>query len=283
GHAALPERVAGHGRTGDRRVRRAGPARPADPRGARAAVRAGGGGRPAGRGRRDPPHPRPAGRAQTVPLGGGRSPRRRRPRDGLRRPHPRGVRPSPRLRRDAGAEAVNARVAVTAAVLAIGLAGCSGPSDGPVPPPVRPAPAAPAGPVATLGEPEELTSGLEAPWGLTFLPDGSALVSERISGEIERVPAGGGPARTVGVVPDVDVSSEGGLLGIVASPEFATDRLVYAAVSGRDQNRIVALTFAEDFGWLAVDRVLLDGIQTADRHHGGRIVVGPDGHLWIGT
>lgn len=178
---------------------------------------------------------------------------------------------------------MNARVAVTAAVLAIGLAGCSGPSDGPVPPPVRPAPAAPAGPVATLGEPEELTSGLEAPWGLTFLPDGSALVSERISGEIERVPAGGGPARTVGVVPDVDVSSEGGLLGIVASPEFATDRLVYAAVSGRDQNRIVALTIAEDFGSLAVDRVLLDGIQTADRHHGGRIVVGPDGHLWIGT
>src|SRR5690606_27878062 len=80
-----------------------------------------------------------------------------------------------------------------------------------------------------------------------------------------------------------DVSSEGGLLGIVASPEFATDRLVYAAVSGRDQNRIVALTIAEDFGSLAVDRVLLDGIQTADRHRGGRIVVGPDGHLWIGT
>jgi len=29
--------------------------------------------------------------------------------------------------------------------------------------------------------------------------------------------------------------------------------------------------------------VLLDGIQTADRHHGGRLAIGPDGHLWIGT
>jgi glucose/arabinose dehydrogenase len=108
-------------------------------------------------------------------------------------------------------------------------------------------------------------------------------VSERISGEILRIPQGGGDPQTVGVVPDVHVSSEGGLLGIAASPTFATDRTVYASVSGEDQNRIVALTIAADHGSLTVDRVLLDGIRTADRHHGGRIVVGPDGHLWIGT
>jgi glucose/arabinose dehydrogenase len=81
----------------------------------------------------------------------------------------------------------------------------------------------------------------------------------------------------------VHASSEGGLLGIAASPAFATDRTVFASVSGQDQNRIVALTIAEDHGSLTAGRVLLDGIQTADRHHGGRIVVGPDGHLWIGT
>ncbi|HEX6338561.1 MAG TPA: PQQ-dependent sugar dehydrogenase [Jiangellaceae bacterium] len=139
------------------------------------------------------------------------------------------------------------------------------------------------GSVATLGEPEELTTGLEAPWGLTFLPDGTALVSERLSGRILRVPADGGDPQTVGVVPDVDVSSEGGLLGIAASPEFDQDHTIYASVSGADENRIVALTIADEFNSLAVERVLLDGIQTADRHHGGRIVIGPDGHLWIGT
>ena len=73
------------------------------------------------------------------------------------------------------------------------------------------------------------------------------------------------------------------MLDIVASPEFDTDRTVFASVSGADQNRIVALTIAEDYDSLSVDRVLLDGIQTANRHHGGRIVIGPDGHLWIGT
>ncbi|MDQ0773545.1 glucose/arabinose dehydrogenase [Streptomyces aurantiacus] len=139
------------------------------------------------------------------------------------------------------------------------------------------------GDAATPGEPTELTTGLDAPWGLTFLPDGSALVSERITGEILRVPADGGDAPTVGAVPDVNATSEGGFLGIVASPDFADDRTVYASVSGASENRVVALTIAEDHDALALDRVLLDGIRTADRHHGGRIVIGSDGHLWIGT
>ncbi len=116
-----------------------------------------------------------------------------------------------------------------------------------------------------------------------FLPDGSALVSERITGEILRVPARGGDATLVGVVPDVDVSSEGGLLGIVASSTFNDDRTVFASVSGAEENRIVALTIADDYASLAVGRVLLDGIRTADRHHGGPLVIGPDGMLWIGT
>ncbi|WP_193103463.1 sorbosone dehydrogenase family protein [Brachybacterium sp. FME24] len=136
---------------------------------------------------------------------------------------------------------------------------------------------------ASLGEITELSTELVSPWGLTFLPDGSALVSERITGQILRVAADGGDPVPVGVVPDVDVSSEGGLLGIVASPDFDDDRTVFASVSGADENRIVAVTIADDYASLEVDQVLLDGIQTADRHHGGRLTIGPDGHLWIGT
>lgn len=97
------------------------------------------------------------------------------------------------------------------------------------------------------------------------------------------MPARGGDATLVGVVPDVDVSSEGGLLGIVASSTFNDDRTVFASVSGAEENRIVALTIADDYASLAVGRVLLDGIRTADRHHGGPLVIDPDGMLWIGT
>jgi glucose/arabinose dehydrogenase len=177
------------------------------------------------------------------------------------------------------------RILLTAVVLvALSLAACSS-GRGPVTNPgdTPPGTARGSGPVATPGEPAELVTGLESPWGLTFLPDGSALVSERITGELVRIPADGGTAVTVGVVPDVVASSEGGLLGIVASRDFGTDRTVYASVSGARENAVVALRIADDFRSLTRVRVLLDGIQTADRHHGGRIVIGPDGNLWIGT
>ncbi|MGW3898514.1 PQQ-dependent sugar dehydrogenase [Micromonospora profundi] len=168
--------------------------------------------------------------------------------------------------------------------VALALSACSsGPEPATNPADRPPGAARSSGPVATLGEPTELVSGLEAPWGLTFLPDRSALVSERITGEIVRIPADGGTAAPVGVVPDVVASSEGGLLGIIASRDFATDRTVFASVSGARENSIVALRIADDFRSLTLVRVLLDGIQTADRHHGGRIAIGPDGNLWIGT
>jgi len=140
-----------------------------------------------------------------------------------------------------------------------------------------------SGPIATLGEPTEITTGLTVPWGLTFLPDRSALVSERDSALIKRIPADGGPPQTVGTVPGVVPKAEGGLMGIAASSDFATDHTVYASITGADENSIVALRIAEDFRSLRQDRVLLDGIQTAERHHGGRLAIGPDGNLWIGT
>jgi glucose/arabinose dehydrogenase len=128
-----------------------------------------------------------------------------------------------------------------------------------------------------------MADGLFTPWGLAFLPDGSALVSSRDSGEIRHVPAAGGDAALVGVVPGVERSAEGGLLGLAASPAFAEDRLVYAYVSGPGANRVVALSLAEDLRSLTQERVIIDGIQTAERHHGGRLRIGPDNTLWIGT
>jgi glucose/arabinose dehydrogenase len=134
-----------------------------------------------------------------------------------------------------------------------------------------------------LGRITELASGLDMPWGLAFLPDGSALVSGRASGLIHRVPAEGGTPALVGEVPGVARSAEGGLLGLATSPRFADDRTVYAYVSSSPTNRVVALRLAEDLESLRQDRIVLDGIGTANRHHGGRLRFGPDGNLWIAT
>lgn len=181
--------------------------------------------------------------------------------------------------------------ATRAAVVAIAMtsmavlvtAGCSGPASAPGGEVRTPNPPGAVAPASAPGELTELTTGLEAPWGLTFLPDGSALLTERLTARVLRVPADGGPPKEVGVVPDVQTSSEGGLLGLVASPDFATDRTVFAYASGSSTNRVIALEIGDDFDSLTVARVLLDGIETADRHHGGRLRIGSDGHLWIGT
>ncbi|XKH56031.1 PQQ-dependent sugar dehydrogenase [Citricoccus nitrophenolicus] len=179
------------------------------------------------------------------------------------------------------AAVVAAAAMATMAVLV--TAGCSGPAPSPSGEVRTPDPPGAAVPASEPGELTELTTGLEAPWGLTFLPDGSALLTERLTARILRVPADGGPPEEVGVVPDVETSSEGGLLGLVASPDFATDRTVFAYASGSPTNRVIALEIGHDFDSLTVARVLLDGIETADWHHGGRLRIGPDGNLWIGT
>lgn len=183
----------------------------------------------------------------------------------------------------------------TAAVVITTLAACADPEP-PRPEPVRPpasaaspsvarTPSAPKPPPGRVvpGQVTEIATNLVMPWGLTFLPDGSALVSSRSTGQVLHVTASGQQPAVVGTVPDVDLSSEGGLLGLAASPDFEQDRTVYAYVSSSPTNRVVALRVAQDLRSLRVERVLLEGIETADRHHGGRIRIGPDAHLWIGT
>lgn len=133
------------------------------------------------------------------------------------------------------------------------------------------------------GDITELATGLTSPWGLTFLPDGSALISSRTTAQIHRVPAEGGTPQLVGTVPGVSFSAEGGLLGLETSPSFENDRTIYAYLSAQPTNKIVAMEIAEDYRELSVTNVLLDGITTANRHHGGRLKIGPDGNLWVST
>ena len=85
---------------------------------------------------------------------------------------------------------------------------------------------------------EDVVTDLRAPWGLAFLPDGTALVTERDSARVLSVPPGGGAAPRCTVVAEAAPSGEGGLLGIAVSPTFATDNWVYVYYTAAEDNRI---------------------------------------------
>ncbi len=124
---------------------------------------------------------------------------------------------------------------------------------------------------------EVLTTGLTAPWGVAFLPDGDALVTERDSKRVLRVPAAGGPAVEVRRITEAAPRGEGGLLGIAISPAYATDGFVYVYVTTAQDNRVVRFTLD------GPTEPMLTGIPRGAIHNGGRIAFGPDGLLYLGT
>ncbi len=126
-----------------------------------------------------------------------------------------------------------------------------------------------------------LARGLVVPWGLAFLPNGNALVTERESGDVHLVSKRGGK-RHVGSIAGVDASwGEGGLMGVTLSPTFTEDRHVYLYFSSAADNRLVRMRFVG--GELVDDEVLLSGVPVGTRHSGGRLAFGPDRKLYVTT
>ncbi|HSE09011.1 MAG TPA: PQQ-dependent sugar dehydrogenase [Nocardioidaceae bacterium] len=123
--------------------------------------------------------------------------------------------------------------------------------------------------------------GLAAPWGIVFLPDGTALVSERDTTKVLAIPAGGGAAREVGRLEAAQPQGEAGLLGLEVSPTYDEDSLVYAYFTTATDNRVVRMTY--DGRRLGEPEVVLDGIPASSFHDGGRLEFGPDGYLYIST
>jgi len=120
-----------------------------------------------------------------------------------------------------------------------------------------------------------LASELEAPWGLAFLPDGDALVTERDSGRLLRLDSSGN-TEEIQTLPSY-AFGEGGLMGLALSPDYESDGLVYAYYTTSTDNRVVRFRLGEE------PEPILTGIPVNSFHNGGRIAFGPDGLLYVGT
>ena len=128
-----------------------------------------------------------------------------------------------------------------------------------------------------------LAKGLGVPWGIAFLPSGNALVGERDSGDVSVVRRTGGRRRigSLDVFSQKSKGGESGLLGLALHPDFASNRLLYAYLSTRSDNRIVRVRYAG--GALSAPQVVLADIPMNVHHNGGGLVFGPDGLLYAST
>lgn len=192
-------------------------------------------------------------------------------------------------------------VGVTTLALVALVAGCSGDDDTLQPPTVtatpsdeepsdqEPAPSTtkpgppsptrntPAGPPRVV---DVVARHLSVPWGVDFLPGGTAIVTERDTRRVLTIDDGG-KVTEVGSVQEAAPQGEAGVLGIAVSPDFRDDRMIFLYVTTPTDNRIVRGELRE--GRLGPLKVLLSGIPNGFIHDGGRLQFGPDGYLYAST
>lgn len=155
-----------------------------------------------------------------------------------------------------------------------------------------PVSAAESAPVAPTARTPKLTGwkatpvvdGLEFPWAIAWLPDGSALITER-PGRLRVLRDGAVSQEPVAGLPGILASGQGGLMDVSLHPRFAENKLVYLTYS----------TGTRDANYTAVGRGRLEGNELKDfrpifenpvkksggQHFGSRILWLPDGTMLV--
>jgi glucose/arabinose dehydrogenase len=140
----------------------------------------------------------------------------------------------------------------------------------------------------TKWEGKVLTESLRSPWGITSLPDGRLLITEK-GGSMRILTTAGEVGQAVTGIPAVNAGGQGGLLGVRADPAFATNRMIYwvFSESTADGN----LTSVAK-GKLSADEKQIESPTVIYRatpayrgvqHYGGRILFDQSGNLLVST
>lgn len=132
-----------------------------------------------------------------------------------------------------------------------------------------------------------VAEGLNFPWGLAFLPNGDALITEK-SGTLRRVGTDGVISTPISGVPEVVYKSQGGLLDVALDPNFAENEYVYLSYSEADPAGGPGNSTAVARGKLVGNNlqeveVIFRGAPKYESgaHFGSRLVFSPEGYLFV--
>jgi glucose/arabinose dehydrogenase len=129
-----------------------------------------------------------------------------------------------------------------------------------------------------------VVDGLEHPWGVTWLPDGEILITER-PGRLRIVRDGVLDPTPISGVPEVFAENQGGLLDVSVHPQFTQNRFVYFTYSHGDNSASRTRVARATFDGNAVNnwQVIFEVGQTKPRgqHFGSRMAWLTDGTLLV--
>lgn len=131
---------------------------------------------------------------------------------------------------------------------------------------------------------ENVVDNLQNPWGMTWLPDGSMLITEK-SGEI--IHFKNGIKTEVKNVPEVYNRGQGGLLDIALHPNYTENGwiyITYASTEGEGSGGNTKLIRAKlnDFSLTQIESLYkAEPNSTRGQHFGSRIVFDNDGYLYF--
>ncbi len=128
-------------------------------------------------------------------------------------------------------------------------------------------------------------SGLTQPWGMTFLPDGRLLVTEK-AGNLRIVDTDGQVSEPISGLMAVSDRGQGGLLDVVLDPDFSNNQMIYlsyAEANQGDQSRTaVAKAKLVNNKLEDVTQIWQQAqLEKAGYHYGSRLVFDRTGHLFV--
>lgn len=130
-----------------------------------------------------------------------------------------------------------------------------------------------------------VTSSLNRPWGISVLPDGRLLITEK-DGHMRIVTNSGGIGEPISGLPAVNAAGQGGLLGLCLDPDFTSNRMVYWSFS--EPGNLTAIAK----GRLSDNEKAFEGVKVIYRatpeysgslHYGGRVLFDHNGNLFAST